>query len=308
MGGKGGGGGGIEIPHGETLGNLFAAQMLGASADRMPWLRPALQHGGIAQSYSDLYGGAPLNQYGGGQATGPIASQAYNQLYGGRSSIGTAGGGVPPSKGQFKGAGALSPLPGTQTATPKFQAPSTPTYSLPQQPAYTPPVNAYAPQTSAIQPLKVPNQAYQIMGQQGVQQIGQASKQAQQDLMNQFASRGLGRSGLELQAAANLYNRGAGQQMSDLSQNLAAQRMQSEFGEAQQARSLEMQRQLAQAGLQQTAESQALQRALGLGQLGLSEQGLQQQGQNALMSILGGLEQSNIAGQAAALGQGGGKK
>lgn len=128
------------------------------------------------------------------------------------------------------------------------------------------------PQTSAISALNIPQQQYGLAQQQATQQIGQQSKMAQQDLMRQYAARGLGRSGLEMQGAANLYNQGAGQQAANSANQIQQQNLAQQFGAQQQAQQLESQRQLGQGQLQLQSQGQGLQGLLGMGQLGLGQQ------------------------------------
>lgn len=137
-------------------------------------------------------------------------------------------------------------------------------------------------QTPGISPLTVSPQRTQMLQQMGAEQLGRQQRMSQQDLMRAYDTRGLGRSGLEMQAVAQQYGRGTGQQSADLNRQLLGDQMQMEFGEQQQARGLEAQRAGQQADRnlrsQQAQAEQNLgygqmgtQAALGLGNLGIAE-------------------------------------
>jgi len=205
---------------------------------------------------------------------------------------------------------------GTPTQTQPRQQMGTYGQQTPFRPTPYQGVQFKAPSLSPIQALQVPQQQFQLMSQMGQEQIGRGAQRAQQDLMRQMTARGLGQSGLQMQAAADLYQRGAGQQMSDLARSLASQRMGLEFGEAQTARAQEAQRQYQQAGfgmdIQKMMEEQMrfgrqqpLSEALALADVGMKERTQTAQEQNALMQALSGLGQSFIGAQAQ---QGGGGK
>ena len=159
------------------------------------------------------------------------------------------------------------------------------------------------------------------MRQNASDQINRSANIQSQDLQRQFGSRGVGRSGLEMQAAQDQYRRGAGQQIGDVNRQLSADEMGQNFTEAQKYRDLVTQRNMNQATLnQQGQQSQAgenlarsqlgLQTATGLGNLGLAErqQALNEFGARDKWENPGyGLAPLYQAAQAASSG-GGGKK
>lgn len=169
--------------------------------------------------------------------------------------------------------------------------------------------------------IQLPQQGLDMMRQMGSNQINRGAQIAQQDLMRNYGSRGLGRSGIELGAATEAYRRGAGQQLGEYNRGMTADQMTQQFAEDQRWRDLEAQRQYQQAGLNmqgqqnQAAEGLArsqlgLQEATQLGQLGLQErqQALQEFGARDKYENPGyGLGPAYQAAQAAAAAGGGGK-
>jgi hypothetical protein len=155
--------------------------------------------------------------------------------------------------------------------------------------------------------LKVDPNQFKTLQDIGTSQIAQQSKIAQDTLMSQMQGRGLGQSGLAMKAAADQYRRGAGQDTSNLANQLQSQRLGLEFGEAQKARDLN-------SSLAQTAAQLNTQRGLGIGQIGLGEQGnnlAQQTAQfsqnNYMVPIMAALAQTGIQSAASRGGGKGGK-
>lgn len=170
--------------------------------------------------------------------------------------------------------------------------------------------------------IQLPQQRFDMMRQNAANQINRSANIQSQDLQRQFGSRGVGRSGLEMQAAQDQYRRGAGQQIGDVNRQLSADEMGQNFSEAQRYRDLESQRRYQQAGLNlQGQQAQAgenigrgqlgLQEATGLGNLGLAEraQALNEFGARDKWENPGyGLSPLYQAAQAGAASSGGGKK
>lgn len=223
-------------------------------------------------------------------------------LYGGGGSSGKSG-------------GSQAPQQYGMTATPTGQGSHQPAFDYTQRFANP---NTQLAQQSRIQ---LPQQGLDMMRQMGSNQINRGAQIAQQDLMRNYGSRGLGRSGLELGAATQAYQRGAGQQLGEYNRGMTADQMTQQFAEDQKYRDLEAQRQFQQAGLNmqgqqnQAAERLArsqlgLQEATGLGQLGLAErqQSLNEfNAQNQYENPGLGLGPAYQAAQAAAASGGGGK-
>lgn len=304
-GGKDGGG---SIPYKDEASQM----MFGSLANRLLRSDPAMQNAfkqdtKLGESYRDLFGSKVPKYEGFGKVPsyGDITSNAYQQL-----GLSLPKASSKSTTSSNKGSGAYTKIP---TGNP-----------------YTD-VKLTTPQTQKINALNVPSGQFDIYRNLGTSTIQRGANQAQQELMRTMGSRGLGRSGLAMAEAARQYQRGAGEQQSALGQQLAADRMGLEFGEAQTARGLEAQRDLAQANLSQQTQAQQLQQALnkaqmgisgraqglsealGLGNLGLAEraQGLselsaQRSYEDAPLQALAGLGQSNIAA-AASKGKGGGK-
>jgi len=327
--GQGGGKeGGANIPYKNEIGQM----MFGSLANRMLRSEPMMQGAFNRTSQSSGVQAGTQNPPGSSKLGdayrnifGDIKPQAYEGfgkvpdlgIYSQAVSRAFAPNQSTQSKGMYKGAGQYSSIPTGQ-----------------QTPAYNPsqyqPWNISTPETSKIPALSVNPQQFDLQKQIGLETIGQSSKQAQQNLMRQMGARGIGQSGLAARASADLYNRGAGLQASQLGRDLASQKMGLEFGEAQQARGLESQRQESQASramqsqqmeleqrykmaglsadeaktradLEMRNRGQNLATATGLGQLGLGEraQGLselqaQRQWEDAPLSALTGLA-SNYA-------------
>lgn len=177
-------------------------------------------------------------------------------------------------------------------------------------------------QLAPINQIQLPQQRFDLMRQNAANQINRSANIQNQDLQRQFGSRGVGRSGLEMQAAQEQYRRGAGQQIGDVNRQLSADEMGQNFQEAQKFRDLNVQRNMNQATLnQQGQQAQAgenlarsqlgLQTATGLGNLGLAErqQALTEFGARDKWENPGyGLAPLYQAAQAAAASGGGGKK
>lgn len=126
----------------------------------------------------------------------------------------------------------------------------------------------------SLQPMSMislPQQRFDLMRQNAANQINRGALIQGQDLQRNYATRGMGRSGLELQAAQEGYRRGAGQQMGDVNRQLSADEMGQYFGEAQKYRDLESQRRFQQAGLGLQKGQLGLMQATQLGDLGLRE-------------------------------------
>ena len=176
-------------------------------------------------------------------------------------------------------------------------------------------------QLAPINQIQLPQQRFDLMRQNAANQINRSANIQNHDLQRQFGSRGVGRSGLEMQAAQEQYRRGAGQQIGDVNRQLSADEMGQNFQEAQKFRDLNVQRNMNQATFnQQGQQAQAgenlarsqlgLQTATGLGNLSLAEraQGLNEFGARDKWENPGyGLAPLYQAAQAAAAG-GGGKK
>lgn len=190
-----------------------------------------------------------------------------------------------------------------------FSQPTKPNINVPAMGDLTKQISGQIPIASFQnqQALKVDPNQFKTLQDMGTEQIAQGAKASQQDVLRQFAQRGLGNSGLAAQGVIDQYKRGAGQQSSDLARQLQSQRLGLEFGEAQKARDLNAQ-------LGQTAAQLNLQRGLGIGQLGLGEQAqnlagqqAQFQQQNYLLPYAAALAQSQIGAAANQQGKGGGK-
>lgn len=119
--------------------------------------------------------------------------------------------------------------------------------------------------------IGLPQQRFDLMRQNAANQINRSAMIQGQDLQRSFANKGMGRSGVELQAAQDAYKRGAGQQIGDVNRQLSADEMGQYFGEAQKYRDLESQRRYQQAGLNLQKGQLGLQQATQLGDLGLRE-------------------------------------
>ena len=267
---------------------------------------------------------AAPQQSGSGKSGNAFGHQVQPMLANIAKHTGTNGGSIPsaatpsigiPGTGEM-GASMPTAIPPTSGTTPQISAPK-----------------ITAPQTSAINPLSISPQMAQMAGNVGQQQITQQTGAGIQDMMRQMGARGLGRSGMALQGAADVINRTGQQQAGQLGQNLALNQMGLNFQGAQQGQQLEAARQqaMAQMGLQsqlgqgqlglgQQAQNLAsimqpqqlqMQQALGLGQLGLGEEqsqmaqnAQQMAAQNFLSPLLGNLGGSLIGASA----QQGGKK
>lgn len=175
-----------------------------------------------------------------------------------------AGGGIPGSMGM--GQQYAAPGQGSHGSNFNYQAP----FRNP---------NAQIAPTWQVQ---LPQQRFDLMRQQSADQINRTALTAQQDLQRNYGTRGIGRSGLELQAAGNQLRQGALQQIGDANRQLNADMLGQQYTEAQQYRNLEAQRRQQQAALNlqgqqgQAAENLSrsqlgLNEAIQLGQLGLSE-------------------------------------
>ncbi len=327
MGGGGKGGGARGLPGQEELGRLLQAELYSTAIARKPQLAGAFRPGTeLGKSYQEIFGAAPVagpgirrpqtfgeitrqartalgyqtpapgpGYYGtptqGGSTFGQdLAQKAFQAAQGWKATQagkGGAQGGVPPQAGQFQGAGQLVPQPGGPGPAGGQAAPT--------------PVT----RTTPITPVEVPGERQRLLGQVGAEQIGRQARMGMQDVMRLYGRRGLGRSGLPLQAMQQQFERGAGAAQSQLARQLAAERMGREFSAAQQAQQLEARRQMGEREL-------GVREILGLGGLGLQERqqalaeiAAQQQAEGALLPILGGLGQSIIA---AGADRGGGGK
>lgn len=218
------------------------------------------------------------------------------------------GGGGKGSSGQPSYGGQLSGDIGSYLGN-QFKNPTKPNINVPAMGDLTKQISGMTPQVSFQNQsaIKVDPNQFKTLQDMGTEQIAQGAKASQQDVLRQFSQRGLGNSGLAMQAAIDQYKRGAGQQSSDLARQLQSQKLGLEFGEAQKARDLNAQ-------LGQTAAQLNVQRGLGLGQIGLGEQGNnlgQQQAafqqQNYLLPYVASLAQSQIGAAANQQGKGGGK-
>jgi len=143
-----------------------------------------------------------------------------------------------------------APTPFTFT-TPSYTA-TTPTVGKPFQftaPTYQP--TAYKEfEFTTPQIQNVPAQAYGGVLQSGQEQIQQATQSAANQLSKQFASRGLGRSGL-LAGAATTLGRSAQEQAASLARDIGLQQALSELDVAKTMGAWEMARQQAQAAQRQ---------------------------------------------------------
>lgn len=200
-------------------------------------------------------------------------------------------------------------------------------YAAPGQGSHQPSFNYQSPfmnpntQVAPTWQVQLPQQRFDLMRQASADQINRTALTAQQDLQRNYGTRGMGRSGLELQAAGRQLQQGALQQIGDSNRQLNSDILGQEYGEAQQYRNLEAQRRQQQAGLNlqgqqgQAAENLArsqlgLNEAIQLGQLGLSErqQSLSEFGARDKYENPGyGLGPLYQAAQAAASAGGGGK-
>lgn len=342
MGGKGGGG---QMPYQDDLGRAAVGTIFNQIATHDPnsanLFRPGTK---LGSAYSDLSGGAAAPSFQAPKQVnpyGPIYSQTAANIglntsggqtpRAGNAQQGKSGSSEHAGAGIYKGGGALTSIPsgapspqasgqtmtGVQGQGTSYGGGGTnPNMNINQ--AY----NFVTPKMASYSPVSYNPQQFKMLQDVGTSQIAQGSHMAQQDLMRQMGARGLGQSGLAIQAGADLYNRGAGQQMSDLANQLGAQKMGLDYQSGITAQGLnaasnqlqgqlDLQRQGMQAGELQGRQGQNIQAQLGLGQLGLGEQA-QQLGQiqadqnysNLLGPIAGALAQSSMA---AAASKGGGK-
>lgn len=232
-----------------------------------------------------------------------------------RDRFGPQAGGQQGQAGGGKAGGQAAPPQYGQSMAPAGQGSHQPPFDFTRRFANP---NTQLEPTGSVQ---IPQQRMDLIRQMGSNQINRGAQIAQQDLMRNYGTRGMGRSGLELGAAAQQYQRGAGQQLGEYNRGQTADQMGLEFGEAQQARGLEATRRYQQAGLNlqgqqnQSAENLArsqlgLNEAIQLGQLGLQErqQGLQEFSARDKYENPGfGLAPLYQAAQAAASAGGGGK-
>lgn len=126
-------------------------------------------------------------------------------------------------------------------------------------------------QLSPLSQIQIPQARFDLMRQNAAAQINRGANIAQQELQRSYAGRGMGRSGLEMGAAVQAYQRGAGQQLADMNRQLTTEQMGQEFSEAQRWRDLEAQRRYQQAGLNLQGQQAQAQERLARGQLGLDE-------------------------------------
>lgn len=216
---------------------------------------------------------------------------------------------------------------GQRQGSPMQQNPMGMQYAPPGQGSHRPSFNYQAgfmnpnTQLSPMSQISLPQQRFDLMRQMSADQINRGARIAQQDLQRSYAGRGIGRSGLEMGAAAQQYARGAGQQLADVNRAQTAEQLGLEFNEAQRWRDLEAQRRYQQAGLNfQWQQAQAgenlarsqlgLNEAIQLGQLGLAERaqmlgefGAREKYENPGLA----LGPAYTAAQAAASAGGGGK-
>lgn len=300
MGGGGKGGGGGSVPYQ----NEMSQMMMGSLANRLLRSDPAMSSAfnkpdsALGSAYSDIFGKRPVKYEGFGTVpkVGTLTAQAMQGVYGKPTA-------------HMKGAGAYSPVP-----TGEMKPMATPTYK-PQYGAST--------LGGKVNPVAINPKQFQLAQQVGMETIGQGAKQAQSQLMQQMGARGLGQSGLAAQEAIKQYQRGAGQQASQLGRSLASERMGLEHQAGLQAQQLDLERRYKMAGLsadeaktradlEMRNRAQNLQTATGLGQLGLQErqQGLselsaQRSWEDAPLSALAGLGQSAMAANANGGGKGG---